>query len=74
MLIGVSFGLCGSMIQNTWIQWQNDPTKIDNFFVRIATKSLPFPQVTLCSEIRTSKKKMNLELTLNSLSNLSSTQ
>ncbi|XP_031634318.1 pickpocket protein 28-like [Contarinia nasturtii] len=64
-----AFYLCGSMIQGTWIRWQNNPVKIKEKDSDLRT--IPFPTVTVCPQTKVTKYKLVVPSEFSSTSNMS---
>ncbi|XP_031636172.1 pickpocket protein 28-like [Contarinia nasturtii] len=72
--IGVALWYSGSMIQKTYIEWQENPVKISTTDTRSLIETIPFPTLTICPDIKAQKHKLNIASALESLksqSNLS---
>ncbi|XP_031639513.1 pickpocket protein 28-like [Contarinia nasturtii] len=74
---GLSLGLCGSMIQNFWTQWNEDPFKL-NIDGTADISSIPFPTITICPIMKALKSKLDISSKFNQnlepIANLSDTE
>lgn len=69
-----SLWFCGLMTRKVWVQWTEDPVKLDASIDFVNFEATPFPTVTICPEIKATKDKLNVTAALNSFSNLSKIQ
>ncbi|XP_055303111.1 pickpocket protein 28-like [Sitodiplosis mosellana] len=69
IFVGLSLWICGSMIQNIWIQWDENPVSMQ--FTSSEISAIPFPTVTICPEIKTNKQKFDVDAAIKSLATLS---
>ncbi|XP_055308681.1 pickpocket protein 28-like, partial [Sitodiplosis mosellana] len=75
--LGLSLWLCGSMIHNSWSDWNENPLTFDSSN-KAHISTIPFPTVTICPYIKTLKHKLDISSKLNSkfelIANLSDTE
>lgn len=67
----VSLCLCGLLVKDIWIKWQENPVTMSFTEKPLHFSSIPFPTITICPEMKTVKKKFDISNTLNHLANLS---
>lgn len=58
--ICLSIWFCGSLIENVWIEWCDNPVKMTMTEKPLPISSIPFPTVTICPETKTYKSKLDL--------------
>lgn len=58
--IALSVWFCGSLIENVWVKWCNDPVKMTMAEKPSPISLIPFPTVTICPETKTYKSKLDL--------------
>ena len=67
--IVASVCLCGLMIHNIWNEWQLNPVEIIPAEKMDSIMTIPFPTVTICSEIKTSKNIFDISAALKQVNN-----
>lgn len=66
-----SLCVCGFLTRDVWTRWTEDPVKMDMIEKPVDAGIIPFPTVTICPEIKTTKNKLDVTAALKSPSNLS---
>lgn len=56
--------LSGLMIRKTWLKWDQSPTVLSHANQATSIRDIPFPAVTICSDIKFRRETLNLRGTL----------
>lgn len=56
---GLSLYLCGTLIHNVWIKWDQSPVIVSFAEKSTPVWAIPFPAVTVCPETKTYMEKLN---------------
>lgn len=64
---GLSTYLCGTLIHNVWIKWDQSPVIVSFAEKSTPVWAIPFPAVTICPETKTYMEKLNFTDTFNLL-------
>lgn len=58
--LGVSLWLCGMMIGNAWMDWDENPITMD-YSKKAHISTIPFPTVTICPSLKGIKSKFSFD-------------
>lgn len=58
---GVALICCVISIETIWFRWNENPITVTNDISGGSILSAPFPKITICPKIKTSKDKLDLQ-------------